>query len=172
MSYASARIYFAFAVTALLALGGCASGPAQPGPVRPAVSRPQAPAIPAAAENRRTARQATAIALEQVGRPYRYGGADPSGFDCSGLVHFSYGQAGIATPRTTGALWRSLAPVRSGALEEGDVLFFDIEGKVSHVGLYLGNGRFVHAPSSGRNVTVARLDQPYYRRAFVRGGRP
>jgi len=75
-------------------------------------------------------------------------------------------------PRTTGALWDALTPVRKGAIEEGDVLFFDIEGKVAHVGLYLGHGRFVHAPSSGRSVTVARLDQPFYRQAFVRGGRP
>ena len=117
------------------------------------------------------ASRAAAIAVEQVGTPYRYGGSDRSGFDCSGLVFFAYGKAGARTPRTTGALWRSLAPVDEGALEVGDILFFDIAGKVSHVGLYLGDGRFVHAPSSGRTVVVADLDQPFYRQAFIRGGR-
>jgi cell wall-associated NlpC family hydrolase len=65
-----------------------------------------------------------------------------------------------------------MEPVPDRDLEVGDVLFFNIEGKVSHVGLYLGSGRFVHAPATGREVTIAELDSDFYRNAFIRGGRP
>lgn len=116
--------------------------------------------------------RAAAIAAAQVGVPYRYGGRSTAGFDCSGLVSYAYGRAGRAVPRTTGALWRQLRPVAATELEPGDVLFFDIAGKPSHVGLYLGEGRFVHAPSTGREVSIEDLESPYYRRSFLRGGRP
>jgi cell wall-associated NlpC family hydrolase len=65
-----------------------------------------------------------------------------------------------------------LQPVAVQNLRVGDLLFFDIDGKVSHVGLYLGRRRFVHAPSTGREVTIEELDSGYYRKTFVRGGRP
>ncbi len=116
-------------------------------------------------------RQAATIALGQVGVPYRYGGASPGGFDCSGLVQYSYSLAGVSVPRTTGQLWRAAKPVAQEELEAGDLLFFSIEGKMSHVGLYLGERRFVHAPQSGRSVSVASLDAPFYRSALVRAGR-
>ena len=114
---------------------------------------------------------AAAVALGQVGTPYRYGGQTPAGFDCSGLVHYAYGQAGIPVPRTTGALWSSARPVPREELRPGDVLFFSIAGKMQHVGLYVGEGRFAHAPSSGRTVTVESLSADFYRQAFLRGGR-
>ena len=116
-------------------------------------------------------RQAAAVALEQVGAPYRYGGASPDGFDCSGLVQYAYSRAGVSVPRTTGQLWSTAKPVGQQDLEAGDLLFFSIEGKMSHVGLYLGERRFVHAPQSGRSVTVASLDAPFYRSALIRAGR-
>jgi cell wall-associated NlpC family hydrolase len=115
---------------------------------------------------------AAAVAMNQVGVPYRYGGSSPSGFDCSGLVHYSYSRAGLHVPRTTGQLWSSTQTVGRHELRIGDLLFFNIEGKMSHVGLYLGGQRFVHAPSTGRAVAVASLDSPYYRSAFTRAGRP
>ena len=87
------------------------------------------------------------------------------------MVQYAYAQVGLRMPRTTASLWRELKPVATPALEVGDVLFFDIAGKVSHVGLYLGDGRFVHAPSSGREVSIASLSSDYYRSALVRGGR-
>jgi cell wall-associated NlpC family hydrolase len=65
-----------------------------------------------------------------------------------------------------------MRPVPDQDLEIGDVLFFNIEGKVSHVGLYLGSGRFVHAPATGREVTIADLHGDFYRSALIRGGRP
>ena len=115
---------------------------------------------------------AAQIALQQVGVPYRYGGQSPSGFDCSGLVHYSYRQAGKAVPRTTAQLWSGTTPVSSPDMQVGDVLFFSIEGKMSHVGLYLGDGRFVHAPSTGKTVSVASLSSAFYRDALIRAGRP
>ena len=116
--------------------------------------------------------QAAVVAVRQLGVPYRYGGSTTDGFDCSGLVHYAYSKAGKSIPRTTAGQWRGLRPVAANSLRVGDILFFNIEGKVSHVGLYLGSRRFVHAPSTGRQVTIAELDSAYYRRAFVRGGRP
>lgn len=129
--------------------------------------------VPAAVTDSRTVNEKAAIvALRQLGTPYRYGGASPQGFDCSGLVVYAYRKAGIELPRTTGGLWKSLHPVRKKNLKTGDLLFFNIDGKVSHVGLYLGSGRFVHAPSSGKQVAVANLEDRFYQRAFVAGGRP
>jgi cell wall-associated NlpC family hydrolase len=116
--------------------------------------------------------RAAVVAVKQLGVSYRYGGSTTDGFDCSGLVHYAYSKAGKAIPRTTGGQWRSLQPVTRDQLRVGDLLFFDIDGNVSHVGLYLGRRRFVHAPSTGREVTIEELDSTYYRRAFVRGGRP
>ncbi len=114
---------------------------------------------------------AAGVAYQQVGAPYRYGGRSPSGFDCSGLVHYSYAQAGMNVPRTTSALWQRSTPVDRGDLKAGDILFFNVAGKMSHVGMYLGKRRFVHAPSSGKTVTIGTLDSPYYSTAFIRAGR-
>jgi cell wall-associated NlpC family hydrolase len=166
MSFSPANVALALAL--LLGLGACASAPTSV-PTGPVTSA-RADAGPAAA--RTPGERAAAIAREQVGAPYRYGGQSPAGFDCSGLVSFAWTRAGRPVPRTTGELWRDLEPVERASLEPGDVLFFDVSGKVSHVGLYLGDGRFVHAPETGRRVELGTLDSGYYRRAFVRGGRP
>lgn len=115
--------------------------------------------------------RAASVALDQVGVLYRYGGNSPRGFDCSGLVQYSYRSAGLAVPRTTGQLWSAARRVDERDMREGDLLFFRIEGKMSHVGIYLGNQRFVHAPQSGRSVSVASLESPFYRAAFIGAGR-
>lgn len=129
---------------------------------------------PPVADSRKAAtpgERAAAIALDQVGVPYRYGGSSPQGFDCSGLVQYSYSKAGVAVPRTTGQLWSSAQTVDRRELRAGDLLFFNVDGKMAHVGMYLGEQRFVHAPQSGRTVSVGHLDAPFYRTAFVRAGR-
>ena len=102
--------------------------------------------------------------MNMVGKPYRMGGESPSsGFDCSGLVQFSYRQAGLAVPRSTEQQLRQSKSVKPSSLRRGDLVFFDQEGKKhSHVGIYLGDGRFVHAPSSGKRVRVDRLDSRYW----------
>lgn len=139
-------------IAAQLLVAACASAPTRP------VHRVEAG--PAASS------RAAANALKMVGKPYRYGGASPSrGFDCSGLVQFSFRQAGVRLPRTTRDLRLASAPVRKSRLRRGDLVFFYERGrKSSHVGIYLGNGRFVHAPSSGKHVRTDRLDSPYWRR--------
>ena len=118
--------------------------------------------------DREAALEAAQLAKEMVGKPYRYGGHSPSGFDCSGLVYYSYSRAGIAVPRTTRSQLRAGIPVTSRSLRIGDLVFFDQEGKkFSHVGIYIGNGRFVHAPSSGKHVRIDSLNQRYWRKHFV-----
>lgn len=116
--------------------------------------------------------RAAAMALQQLGTPYRYGGNNPSGFDCSGLVYYSYAKVGKNIPRTTSGQWSRLRPVDDRQLQAGDLLFFNIAGKMSHVGIYVGRGEFVHAPSSGKVVAVESLASDYYRSAFIRAGRP
>jgi len=109
------------------------------------------------------------IAQSMVGKPYRYGGNEPGrGFDCSGLVHYSYRRAGISVPRSTTSQRRAAARVAPSQLTRGDLVFFNQEGKrSSHVGIYLGNNRFVHAPSSGKRVRVDSFDDPYWKKHFV-----
>lgn len=146
---------FSLAIT-VLALAACGSNP----PATESVKRLT------------VGERAAAVALDQVGVPYRYGGSTPNGFDCSGLVQYSYTQAGVHVPRTTRQLWSSASTVSRNDLRAGDLLFFNVEGKMSHVGMYLGERRFVHAPQSGRTVSVASLDSPFYRSALTRVGRP
>lgn len=119
----------------------------------------------------RVGEQIAARALAMSGKPYRYGGSSPRGFDCSGLVHFAHQEAGLSVPRTAELQFRHSQRVPRSALQPGDLVFFRIAGKVSHVGLYAGDGRFVHAPSSGKHVEVTTLDHPYWRRHLVGTGR-
>ncbi len=119
-----------------------------------------------------TTHTAVNFAKKQIGSPYRFGGTSPShGFDCSGLVYYSYQKAGLEVPRTTDGLFDSTFPVDPRALRQGDLLFFSIKGKVSHVGIYVGKGKFVHAPSSGKKVSYASMENPYWQEHLVRAGR-
>jgi cell wall-associated NlpC family hydrolase len=130
-------------------------------------SSPNAPVTDPASADR-----AASSALKMVGKPYRYGGSSPAGFDCSGLVQYSYKQAGVSLPRSTDDLLRTSTPLRGMNLRRGDLLFFDQEGKKkSHVGIYLGDGRFVHAPSSGKSVRTDRLDSPYWKKHLAEARR-
>ncbi|NND65134.1 MAG: C40 family peptidase [Gammaproteobacteria bacterium] len=112
-----------------------------------------------------TGKQIASIALNQIGTPYRYGGSSPSGFDCSGLVQYSHAQVGINVPRTTSSQYNGA--MRKNNPQVGDVLFFKIDGRVSHSGIYIGKGKFVHAPSSGKQVEVTRLDNVYFHDKLV-----
>lgn len=159
-------------LTACAGLAGCASVGDAPQsrvevpapPVRPAAQAQPQP-IPV-----RT--RVAAIADDMVGAPYRYGGADPRGFDCSGLVYYVYRQAGVEAPRTTTEQYRQSRRVRLSRLLPGDLLFFRISRrKPSHVGIYMGHGRFVHAPSKGKSVDYALLDDDYWRAHLIGAGR-
>lgn len=109
-------------------------------------------------------------ALQMVGVPYRYGGQSPQGFDCSGLVQYAYRSAGLAVPRTSREQLRASTPVSLDGAAAGDLVFFQ-GTDLSHVGIYLGEGRFVHAPATGQVVSIGSFDEPYYRQHFVRAGR-
>lgn len=107
---------------------------------------------------------AAANALKVVGTRYQYGGASPlTGFDCSGLVQFSYREAGLSLPRTTEELHRASRAIPRSELRAGDLIFFNHQGlKNSHMGIYAGDGTFVHAPSTGKDVRRDKLDSPYW----------
>lgn len=118
-------------------------------------------------------KQATRIALDQLGVPYVYGGASPRGFDCSGLVQFTYQQLGFSLPRTVSRLYNYAKPIKRKQLRAGDLIFFNTDGnRISHVGIYFKPHLFIHAPKTGRSVSIENLNNPYWRRRFVSAGRP
>jgi cell wall-associated NlpC family hydrolase len=142
----------------LIALAGCAGSPARP------VST-TAHVAPAGALGTRAA----ALASRFIGTPYRSGGSTPDGFDCSGLVYYVYRELGIALPRTAALQRAALQRVPAESLEPGDLVFFSTPS--DHVGIYVGDGEFVHAPGSGRGIERARLDTPYFILGFAGGAR-
>jgi len=103
-------------------------------------------------------------AIAQVGRPYVYGGADLNGFDCSGLVFYIHRELGLSVPRTAAEQFSASERVDVKHLEPGDLVFFRTTKRreVSHVGIYAGEGRFVHAPQSGRLIELHALNDDYY----------
>jgi cell wall-associated NlpC family hydrolase len=138
-----------------LALLGCAGPPRQPAPP------PDAPG-----------RALAAVAASLVGTPYHFGGADGAGFDCSGLAFYVHERLGLAIPRTALAQQRAAHPVAPGQLAPGDLVFFHMRGhRVDHVGIYSGEGRFIHAPRAGEAVVYGDLSKGFYARHFAAGGR-
>ncbi|MGB7301998.1 MAG: C40 family peptidase [Burkholderiaceae bacterium] len=113
-------------------------------------------------------------AMSMIGKPYRWGGDNPrAGFDCSGLVHYVYQDAlGVALPRTARLMSRQGKKVGKSGLRPGDLVFFNTGRRFSHVGIYVGNGRFVHSPSRGKTIRLARLDNRYWDKRFSGGRRP
>jgi cell wall-associated NlpC family hydrolase len=144
-------------------LSACSSAPPAPGPAPRPVPIPSESDLGALVAHE---------AAQLIGTPYRYGGDDLRGFDCSGLVFYTHDKRGIEVPRTADAQSRAATPVSADALVPGDLIFFRISSrKVDHVGIYAGNGRFIHAPSRGQVVSMAYLDDPYYRRHMTGAGR-
>jgi cell wall-associated NlpC family hydrolase len=111
---------------------------------------------------------AVRFAYRQRGKPYRWGGTGPRGYDCSGLVQRAWRAAGVRIPRVTYGQYRIRTHVPRRRLRPGDLVFFHGLG---HVGIYVGRARFIHSPHSGTRVRVERL-RGYYRRAFVGAVRP
>ena len=127
-----------------------------------------APPRPMGKYSAAVADKAADTALTMVGKPYQYRGDSPEGFDCSGLVRYSYRSAGVNLPHGTGALRQRTVPIRSRDMRRGDLLFFDQSGKkYSHVGILTTKNRFVHAPSTGKRVREESLDDPYWKKHFL-----
>ncbi|MEM1433618.1 MAG: C40 family peptidase [Pseudomonadota bacterium] len=129
------------------------SAPAEPAPIKPRGDR------------------LANIALAMVGTPYLFGGTTPGGFDCSGLVYYAHNQLDIQVPRTTTAQRAAARPVQLSALQRGDLLFFETSWKAGHVGIYIGDGQFVHAPSSGSRVAVSSYTEGYFAPRLAAAGR-
>ncbi|MBL8201291.1 MAG: C40 family peptidase [Chromatiales bacterium] len=115
--------------------------------------------------------QVVFTAMQMVGVPYRWGGSTPQGFDCSGLVQYAYSNAGLRLPRTAADQMDATAPVTLENAQAGDLLFFRDGSRTSHVAIYLGEGRFVHAPSTGNQVSLDSFGNAYWRMRFARAGR-
>ena len=164
MSGSVRRICSAGVFAALALLAGCASSPPTPlavAPVFPApVSRPAEPT-----EQAIDTLGLVAYAASMQGKPYVAGGESPrQGFDCSGLVHHVFKQFNFELPRNSSAMAEQLDPVPLNNLRAADLVFFNTQGsRYSHVGIYLGDGRFVHAPSprTGR-VIISSMDNRYW----------
>jgi peptidoglycan DL-endopeptidase CwlO len=134
---------------------GCAVDVAPASILRPTQHEPTR----VAGKKRTIGERAAAFAVKEVGVPYRWGGASPAGFDCSGLVYWAYGRLGIELPHSSYALYDQGRKVARPRMKPGDLLFFSGLG---HVGIYIGRGRMVHAPHSGTRVQVVKLrGSPY-----------
>ena len=153
---ASATLIAGLLIAGLLA--GCADAPIEP-------SRPSSMGVPGRGE------EVALRALAMIGTPYQYGGNGPQNFDCSGLVQYIYRGVGVDVPRTAAEQYEATQSIGLSELRPGDLLFFRIHGRISHVAIYAGEGRFVHAPQTGRNVELRPLDDPYYAPRLVRAGR-
>lgn len=153
-------------------LQGCATAPP---PAQGAVRSRMTPSEPGISRlSEEQARDATVYALGLVGTPYRYGGNTPeSGFDCSGLIAHVYRHAaGVASPRSTSGLrdWGRDIPPQE--LRSGDLVLFGAASQVTHAGIFVGNDRFVHAPSTGGQVRLEHISAPYWSRRLLAVRRP
>jgi len=107
-----------------------------------------------------------------VGSPYFWGGLSPKGFDCSGLVVYTYAKIGIHVPRTANAQFKNCTAVTRQNIKPADLIFFSVPRRrdVVHVGIYIGKGQFIHAPGRGRKVTLTSLDNVYFKKHFITAG--
>ena len=162
------RSWSLIVLLACAAATACASTGAVPRPF-PSPGPPAAESpIDAPAKTTGTDDGVVASALELQGVPYRNGGSDPAGFDCSGFVWYVFARHGVDVPRTVAAQFKAGSPVAARALRPGDLVFFDTGGSpVSHVGVVVDGDTFIHAPSSRGVVRTEHLSAPYWSSRFV-----
>jgi cell wall-associated NlpC family hydrolase len=149
-----------------LALGACASAPRRTHDLA-GTAVPPLPADGAADTRSRFVAGATAM----LGQPYRWGGNEPGGFDCSGLVFYAAAGAGIHLPRTAAEQLRVGRSIPRRELRAGDLVFMHLKRKELHVGIALDPDRFVNAPAAGGRVRIDSLSMPLYARAFLQARR-
>ena len=125
----------------------------------------------AVAHNSSTRKSIVALAKKQIGIRYRRGAASPSrGFDCSGLTAYVYGKNRIAIPRSSSEQYFGGEKISPKKVRPGDLLFFDIYGYgISHVGIFIGKNKFVHAPGTGKKVRIDSIKNPYWKKRFAGG---
>lgn len=153
-----------------LTTGACASSGAVPRPFPGSTTGGGLEAPPPNADDRSLAVPSAVVstALQYLGTPYRNGGTDPTGFDCSGFVQFVFARHGNRLPRDVRAQYAVGDEVDLADVAPGDLLFFEtISPGASHVGVAVGEGRFVHAPSSRGVVRVEPYTAVYWARRFV-----
>jgi cell wall-associated NlpC family hydrolase len=164
----TARLLLVTLATA--ALGACASTGAVPRPFPlpggAPTTRPSTPTRVSGPAADGYSISSTALALR--GAPYRNGGVDPAGFDCSGLVKYVFEQHGVVMPRETRQQFEVGRPVEPSSLEPGDLVFFStVAPGASHVGILVGGDQFIHAPTSNGVVRVESLSSQYWSRRFI-----
>jgi murein DD-endopeptidase len=154
LSCAHRTFVVSWLLAGLIGLGGCATSPTSTSHGDP---------------HHATRQQILGAAERLIGTPYVLGGGSPSGMDCSGLVQYTYSQAGIQVPRTSVEQFRAGQPQRR--VRPGDLLFFRTtrSGVVSHVGIYAGQGQMIHASSGSGRIRKVSLDRPYWRQRLVGG---
>ena len=151
------------------ALAGCAILAKEPVPIGETPTSVEQPTLSERSSGDASRGETVAaLAKRQIGAPYRWGGSSPSGFDCSGLVRYVYAQVGVSLPHNAAQQYRLGAPVARDSLEPGDLVFFD---RLRHNGIYIGDGRFIHARQTGRGVNIARLDDGWYASHWAGGRR-
>lgn len=111
------------------------------------------------------------IAKSKLGSPYVYGSTGPSSFDCSGYTSYVFRQIGISLPRVASSQAYGAKKVAKSNLQKGDLVFFNTFGGISHVGIYMENGNFIHASSYGRGVTISNINDSYYGPRYVTAAR-
>ncbi|MBN1533398.1 MAG: C40 family peptidase [Spirochaetes bacterium] len=147
MNYPLKRAALLAAVTTVVALTASVSRPQEPGSLRDRIVEG---------------------AKKHIGTRYRYGGTGGRGFDCSGFVARVYGEQGIRLPHSSKAQYECGEKIPLGRALPGDLVFFKIRGaRISHVGIYLGEGKFIHAPSRGKRVSIADMTAPYWDKRFA-----
>jgi len=111
-------------------------------------------------------------AKNMIDKRYEYGGQDRyTGFDCSGLTQFAYGEAGVRIPRTAYAQYNRAEKVKKEFLRPGDLVFFSTLGEgATHVGIYLGDNKFIHAPSKGKKVQIVSMENSYWKSRYFGAG--